>query len=88
MDDRNFQLKILGHVCKFALDVKICIGLAPGRTAEVEQGGAKSGEFFWVRRKGGRWTKREVKTLFWGRPLILMCHRFWMLLPTLNTHSR
>ena len=58
MDDRNNQLIILGHVCKFALkcknlyrigprkSVKIFTGLTPGRT------GAKSGEVF-SRLEGG-----------------------------------
>ena len=72
MDDRNYQLIILGHVCKFALkcknlyrigprkSVKIFTGLTPGRTSRT---GAKSGEVFsgWWADGGGRGPTADEK---------------------------
>ena len=55
MDDRNIQLIILGHVCKFALDVKMCIGLAPLYRIGPRSDG------------GGRTGRGKVRRIFFGR---------------------
>ena len=67
-------MNIIGHVCKFALDVKMCIGFAPLYRIgpRSDGGGLMEGQsqenFFWADGRGtadgGRRTKREVKTSF------------------------
>ena len=67
MDDRIIQLIILGHICKFALDVKMCIGLAPRQTVEVGRRG-KVGRIFFGGMEGQTADKKRSKNFVLGSP--------------------